>query len=295
MLNEIATVDALTWVSICVKALVYAASLAAAGSVLCIIFLRALPVSEIVVLKRFAVWLALAAGVLSLIRIPLRAGFLMGGTWQGATDPMILSMVVQSPLGTSIAVRLVGFALIFAVLIPARWGRIIACFGALMIAASFVLRGHTVEEPRLLLGALISLHLLGLSFWLGVFVPLYRMAGTSHAEGAGRLAEEFGHKAVFVVASLTIAGGTTLWIMTGDPVAAVYTLYGQLFILKLSLFLGVISLATWNKIRLTPALLRYDPTAGAGLRRSIRWEVGFVMLVLLATAILTTISAPGEF
>ena len=292
MLNEIASADVLTWISICVKALVYATSLTAAGSVLCIIFLRTLPASEVIVLKRFAVWLALAAAVLSLVRIPLRAGFLMGGTWQGATDPMILGIVAQSPLGISVAMRLIGFALIAVLLVPVRTGRVAAGLGALFVAVSFVLRGHALEEPRVLLGALITVHLLGLAFWIGAFVPLYSAAEMDHG---GRLAHEFGRKAVYVVASFTVAGGITLWFFIGNPITAALTPYGQFFLLKLAVFLAIITLAAWNKVQLTPALLRGDIDAPDRLQRSIRWEVAFVLLVLLVTATLTTISAPIGF
>ncbi|UWR25539.1 CopD family protein [Sulfitobacter sp. S223] len=292
MLSAIASVDVLTWISICIKALVYATSLTAAGTVLCSIFLHALPASEVAALKRFTVWLALAAAVLSLIRIPLRASFLTGGTWQGATDPMILGMVAQSPLGISVAVRMIGLALILTVLVPARRGRIAAGLGALLVAVSFALRGHALEEPRLLLGVLITLHLLGLAFWIGAFMPLYRVTGMDAKDDAGRLAHEFGRKAIYVVGSLTVAGGITLSLLTGNMLAAVSTPYGQFFLLKLGGFLAIITLAAWNKMQLTPALQRGDPAARCKLRRSIRWEATFILLVLLVTATLTTISAP---
>lgn len=292
MLSTIVSVEALTWISICIKALVYATSLTAAGSVLCTLYLRSLPASEVRVLKRFAVWLALAAAVLSLIRMPLRASFLMGGTWQGATDPMILGMVAQSPLGTSVAVRMIGLALIFTMLVPARWGRIAAGFGALFVAVSFVLRGHALEEPRLLLSALITVHLLGLAFWIGAFVPLHHVTGMNHEVDAGQIVHEFGRKAVYVVGSLTVAGGITLSLLTGDTLAAVSTPYGQFFLLKLVVILAIITLAAWNKMQLTPALLRGDLVARRTLRRSIRWEAAFILLVLLVTATLTTVSAP---
>ena len=103
MLDAIAGADALVWIAICVKALVYATSLTAAGSVLSYVSLRPLPAVERGWLVRLAVFCALAAAVLSVARLPLRASFLMGGTWEGAFDPMILTMVAQSPLGTSIA------------------------------------------------------------------------------------------------------------------------------------------------------------------------------------------------
>ena len=61
-------------------------------------------------------WLALtgavAAAVVSALRVPVRASFLMGGTVSGAMEPAILAMVAESPLGTSLWVRLAGCGLI---------------------------------------------------------------------------------------------------------------------------------------------------------------------------------------
>ncbi|MDA0962022.1 MAG: copper-binding protein, partial [Proteobacteria bacterium] len=169
MLSALASADLVTWLSICVKALVYAAALVAIGSVLSLLTLRRLPAPEVQALRRLAFVCAIGAAILSLLRIPLRASFLMGGTWQGATEPMMVTMVWDSPLGTSIAVRLVGLALICAILLPKRLGRPLATVGVILVAASFVLRGHALEEPRLVLATLITLHILGLAFWIGAF------------------------------------------------------------------------------------------------------------------------------
>ena len=295
MLTALASTDAVTWLSICVKALVYAASLVAMGSIISILALRRLPASEVHVLGRLAALCAVAAALLSLARLPLRASFLMGGTWQGATDPMMLSMVSQSPLGSSITLRIVGLVLICAILLPARLGRLgrpLASLGVLIVAASFVLRGHALEEPRLLLAALIALHILGLAFWIGAFAPLYRLSAGHTGNAAGQVAHDFGRMALWVVGALTVAGGVTLWLLTGDILLAVSTPYGQFFALKLGVFLAVIALAAWNKLHVTPALLRQEPGAGAHLRRSIRIEAAFVAVILLTTATLTTVSAP---
>jgi putative copper resistance protein D len=292
MLNAVAQADVLTWTSIGVKALVYATALLAMGSILSMLTLRSLPESEVQALRRLAVLCAIAAALLSLARLPLRASFLMGGTWQGATDPMMLSMVSESPLGTSIAVRLVGLGLICAILLPARLGRPIAALGAVMVAASFVLRGHALEEPRLLLAGLITLHILGLAFWIGAFVPLHRLSGKKTGSIAGQVSHEFGRLAVWVVGALSLAGAVTLWMLTGNLVRSLSTPYGQFFAIKLGVFLAIIGLAAWNKLSLTHALLRQEPGSGARLRRSIQLESALVGLVLVTTAILTTISAP---
>jgi len=292
MLSALASADLVTWLSICVKALVYATALIAMGSILSILMLRRLPAPEVQALRRLSVFCAIGAALLSLMRLPLRASFLMGGTWQGATDPMMLTMVSESPLGSSIVLRLVGLALICAILLPARQGRPLAVFGVLVVAASFVFRGHALEEPRFLLAALISLHILGLAFWIGAFTPLYRLSGADTASVAGQVSHDFGRIAVWVVGALTLAGGVTLWLLTGNVLDAFFTSYGQFFAIKLGVFLGIIGFAAWNKLRLTPALLRQEPGASAHLRWSIRMESVLVALILVTTAILTTISAP---
>lgn len=81
MIGAVASADLLTWISIFVKALVYATTLLAMGSVLALLALRSLPVREVQTLKWLSVVCAVIAVVTSLVRLPLRASFLMGGTW----------------------------------------------------------------------------------------------------------------------------------------------------------------------------------------------------------------------
>jgi len=292
MLNALASADVVTWLSIVVKSLVYATAFLAMGSVLNLLTLRSLPASEVRKLRQMSVVWAIGAALFSVLRVPLRASFLMGGTWQGATEPMMLTMVSDSPLGSSITLRLIGLALICAILLPACFGRPLAALGVVVVAASFVFRGHALEEPRLLLATLITLHVLGLAFWIGAFAPLYRLSGANTASVAGQVSHDFGRIAVWVVGALTLAGGVTLWLLTGNVLNALFTPYGQFFAIKLGVFLAIIAFAAWNKLRLTPALLRQEPGAGSRLRGSIRMETALVALILLTTAILTTVSAP---
>lgn len=276
------------------KALVYATTLMAAGSVLTLLTLSSLPMREVQLLKWLAVGCAMMAAVLSLARLPLRASFLMGGTSQGGTDPMMLAMVWDSPLGTSISLRLIGLGLVLLILVTGRAGRGLAALGVCIVALSFVLRGHALEEPRLILGALITLHILGVAFWIGAFVPLYRIAGGTNARSAGTIAHEFGSNALWVVGLLTGVGAITLWMLTGNIFEAIYTPYGQFFALKLTMFAAVMGFAAWNKLRLTPALLRQDRSASTKLRQSVRLEAALIGAILITTAALTTVSAPEK-
>lgn len=292
MLAALTSADAVTWLSISVKALAYAATLSAIGSVLVLLALRELSEGGRAALRWTAALSALAAAIFTALRLPVRASFLMGGTLDGATDPMILGMVADSPLGTSAALRLVGLALILAVLWRARTGLVLALIGACMASASFALRGHALSEPQMILGALITLHILCLAFWVGAFAPLARAARRDPPAQAGALAHEFGRRALWAVGLVVLAGVITLGLLGAATPSALSSPYGQMFAVKLVLFVGVIALAAVNKLTLTPALLAATPGAGARLRRSIGVEAGLVAGILVTTVALTTLSAP---
>lgn len=292
MLAALTSADTVTWLSICVKALAYAATLSAIGSVLVLVALRELSEGGRAALCWTAVLSALAAALFTALRLPVRASFLMGGTLDGATDPMILGMVADSPLGTSAALRLVGLALILAVLWRTRTGLILALMGACIASASFALRGHALSEPQMILGTLITLHILCLAFWVGAFAPLSRAARRDTPERAGALAHEFGRRALWAVGLVVLAGAITLGLLGAATLSALSSPYGQMFAVKLILFFGVLALAAVNKLTLTPALLAAAPGADARLRRSISVEAGLVAGILITTAALTTLSAP---
>ncbi|MEL6268095.1 MAG: CopD family protein, partial [Pseudomonadota bacterium] len=292
MISALASADLVTWMSICVKALSYVTTLLAAGSVLVGLGIRAFGPDD----RRWLGWLAfaaaIAAAVVSVAQVPVRASFLMGGTLDGALDPMMLSVVAESPLGTSVAVRLAGLALIPAVLLPGRWGPRVAVAGCVVVCASFALRGHALGQPRLLLGVLVTAHLLALAFWIGAFAPLLRAASRAPADTAGRAGQEFGQKAVWAVGMLVAAGAATLLLLGVNDLAAFSTPYGQAVAVKLLLVVGVLALGATNKLLLTPALLQARPSASNNLRRSIQAEAVLIAAILVATAAFTTVSAP---
>jgi len=295
MLAALTSADALTWMSILVKAAAYAATLLAAGSVLVLCALGTLDNGARAAVRKTAIRAAGAAAVFSVSRIPLRAGFLMGGTLDGAIDPALLRMVAESPLGHSVALRLAGLALIIVGVSRSRPFRArfwLALAGAVLAAASFALRGHALGEPRAILGGLITLHILGLAFWIGALPALARAARTEPPAAAGALAREFGATAIWVVAALVGAGGAALALFGAATPVALETAYGQMFLVKLTVFAAVLALAAINKLRLTPALAADMPGAGARLRRSIGIEACLIAVILIVTATLTTLTAP---
>lgn len=292
MMAALASADANTWLSILVKTLAYAATLVAAGSVLVVVSLRGLSADGRAVLRRMAAVTALAAAALSVLRVPVRASFLMGGSLEGAIDPIMLGIVADSPLGASVLVRLFGLALILAIVVPMRGARLVALVGALLACASFALRGHALGDPRLALGALVTIHIAGLAFWIGAFAPLARATRREGPEAAGALSYEFGRKALWIVAALVAAGVLMLVLLGVATPNALATPYGQAFVVKLALFAGVLGLAALNKLRLTPDLQSAAPSAASRLRQSIWIESILIFAILATTAALTTVTSP---
>ena len=291
MLATVLDLDAVTGVEILLKTAASAGSLAAAGSALALLSLTRFDGAAARSVRRTAVAAVAIATAASVLRIPVRASFLMGGSMAGAFDPAIVGMVVESPLGTSLWVRLGGLALVCLVVVDRPAARAAAGLGAVLVCASFAFRGHSLEEPRLVLGGLVAIHLLGLAFWVGVFAPLHRLAGRD-TFAAGALAAEFSGWAVRIVPALAAAGVALFVILTGNPFAAVATPYGQLLAVKLVLFALLLGLAALNRYRLTPALQMRSLRAGANLRRSIRLEALVVLAILATTATLTTVASP---
>lgn len=284
--------DGFSILSAAVKSLVYVSCLAAAGSAAVLVGLRRLDGEASRAVRGLALAGAAAAGAASLLRVPLQAGFLAGGTWAGAADPVLIGVVLGGPLGDSLAVRFAGLALVALLVVDRTAARAAACLGAVAVCASFAFRGHALGEPRFVLGSLLTVHLLAVAFWIGALAPLLRSIRTADPRQTGALAHEFGQKALAVVAGLAAAGAALLVLLAGDPLGALATPYGRLFALKLAVFAALLGIAARNKLRLTPALRAGDPAAGIRLRRAIRAEIAAVAAILVTTAVLTQESLP---
>lgn len=281
--------DGALWLSVAVKAAAYAASLLAAGLALYLAFER-LDGAPARAARRLAVGAAVLAAALTGARLAMRASFLGGGGADAAMDPMLLGIVIDSPLGDSAILRWIGLGLIATLAVGEATG-VLAALGAVAVALSFAAVGHALAEPRALLGALVTLHLLAVAWWIGALAPLARLARDDPA-AAGAAAERFGRQAGWVVALLALAGAALFVLLTGAPLAALATPYGQLMALKLIAVAALLGLAALNKLRLSPALAAGRRGAATALRRSIAAEALVVLAILTLTAAMTTVASP---
>lgn len=274
------------------KAAVYGLSLTAAGGVIFLLVFRGQVEPDA---RRAVAWstvgLALTAAAASGAQIVAQAGFL--GETGDVPWPMV-HMVASSPIGSSAAVRLAGLALIPAILLGGhRGGLAFGVLGALLTCTSFTVVGHTADVPlRLLVAAVLAIHLLAVAYWIGALWPLLRVMRGREIDRAAIVLKRFGQIAVGVVAVLLAAGAALAWSLLESPASLWRTGYGRMLALKLVLVVGLLTLAALNKLRLVPAFAAGQPAAASSLRRSILAEILLASAIVTVTAALTTLVSP---
>jgi putative copper resistance protein D len=276
---------------IAAKAVTYAATFGAAGAVF---FLTAcgplLDRADLLRIRRLVLCLAPLAVFGGAAQILASAASMSGGS-AGMLDGSLIGMVWQTGAGRTNGMRAAGL-LLAAVTTWSQRASWWSCLGAAAAATSFAWTGHArALNPDVLPILLLSLHLLGIAFWLGALLPLSWVARGDLPRIAAAAAR-FGAAAVVVVGTLVVAGAALLWLLLGHSMALWTSTYGRWLIAKLALVACILCLAAFNKWRLTPRLLAGDGRAAARLRRTIQFELLLGGAILAVTATFTTITGP---
>ncbi|CUJ38079.1 copper resistance D family protein [Cognatishimia activa] len=230
--------------------------------------------------------LALVGSVLSFM---LRGAALTGGI-DGMTDPEMLGLLWQTPVGDVLIYRAVGTTLMIAAVFIPFVGQWIALAGGMIALWSFCQIGHVPDLEFTGARLLLLLHLLGGAFWIGILVPLRALSQRpEYLSSAAMLGHRFGRLASVIVPALILAGLLMAWMLLGDVRALVATGYGQTLLIKLAFVGVVLSLAAANKLRFVPAMLSGDTKAAHHLVRSIEIEALILLVIFAATATLTSV------
>lgn len=293
MSDWLAAIDGAMLAGVTVRAAGYACALIAAGTVAFLGLAGRHGVSTRP-MRRLAVGTAVVGVVLVALAIASRAAFLGGDTLAAAADPALLALVLESPFGTGSAVRVAGLLVITALIAERRVGDATAWLGSAAIVASFALSGHVLGEPRWALSGLIVVHTGAVAYWLAALPGLWMMTRTAAIDQAAEVVKDFGRRAQWVVLALVIAGTGMLLLLAGSAGALVSSGWGLAIGAKLLAVAGLISLAAYNKLRLTPALRNRDAAALRSLRRTVIAEFALATIILVLTAILTTMSPPAQ-
>jgi putative copper resistance protein D len=217
------------------------------------------------------------------------SGANLTGDLSGMTDPMTLSLLWTTPVGTALALRLIGLNLLLVGLFLGRIGAWVSVLGGIIALFSFTQIGHISSSESALMEVALILHLLAVALWIGVLTPLYRLASSStRYASAADVGHQFGLVASVTVPVLIVVGGYMGYQLVGSFTALIETGYGQALIIKILLFSGLLGLAAANKLWFVPALRLGNPVAASHLSKSIYVEWLFILAVLGVTAVLTT-------
>ncbi len=272
----------------------YALALGAAGLALFDLALgRRLARAERALLRRTGAWLSVGGAATALAWLTAQVALASGGS---PLDGETWSFVAGMPPGLSVWAAVAGFGLAgvgLALTGPAATAA--QALGAVLIAGSFTLVGHTTQNaPRALLAGLLIVHLLGAAFWVGGLWPLARAARLAPPAEATAIVEAWARVATWLVAALAAAGLALAWWIVGSLGTLFGTRYGVALLAKLALVTLLLGFAAWHRLRLTPALAVGAPGAGPRLSRSIYAEAAVMALVLWAASELTATSPMGE-
>lgn len=235
----------------------------------------------------------------------------MAGSMTEALKPASLSfMVTGTALGLAMVVRAaVALMALFALVILGQgrslW-RVTAVTG-LAVAASFAWTGHGAATPGP--GGLIHLgadviHAIAAAVWLGALAALLalllRRTGPDDP-AIHRALHGFAGLGTLAVALLTVSGLANSWFLVGPTrvLALGTSLYGQLLIAKLALFVLMLVLASANRFHLTPtlgAVVTGDGDPRPALRRlkhSVLAETTVGVMLLGLVAVMGTLAPPA--
>lgn len=267
---------------IAVKFALYLGALTSAGTVFVALLF------QIARVRRLTVIFALLALIATVVGFSF-AGAALTGDVSGMTDPEMLGLLWSTPVGTALAYRLVGLALLIFGCMLGRPGLWLSVIGGGLALWSFAIVGHIPDKGIFWLSALLLLHLIAIAMWIGILTPLKRLTDVPAAEEAADLGDRFGRMATAFVPLLVLAGLVMSYVLVGSAAALVGTGYGQALIGKVSIVAVLLALATLNKLRFVPKLMNGDAQAAKQLSRSISLEWIAVILILFTTAVLTSV------
>ena len=217
------------------------------------------------------------------------------GDIAGTFDSEMLVILWRAPVGTALLLRVTGFAVIIVGLCWRKMGKSLMFIGCLVVIGSFTQASHVADIGSILSPILLLVHLIGISIWVGILLPLYKLSSNpAQITVAAEIAYSFGRFAVFFVPILLIAGGWLAYQLVGSLANLLTASYGQTLIVKVVIVGGLLMLAAANKLRFAPALRAGDSTALQRLKRIVLAEIVLVAFILAATAALTSAIALPE-
>ncbi len=242
-------------------------------------------------LRTFSLSLSVVALIAAILSFLLR-GAALTGEMAGMVDLEMLGLLWTTSVGDAFTYRLAGIILISIGLYLPVIGAWVSLVGGIVALWSFTQIGHIPDLGQTGIRLLLLLHLLGVSFWVGILAPLHWLArDPEYLEIAANLGDHFGVMASGIVAVLVLAGGLMAWLILGSLSLIFTSAYGLALVGKVTLVALLLGLAAANKLRFIPGMQAGNQKAADHLVHSIELEITVITAVLVATATLTSVLA----
>lgn len=262
-------------------------------------------------------WLAgsaIAGGVVAAAWLAVVAAAMAGTPPWPVDREAVAGLLAGTAIGTAWQVRMAALAV--AAIAAVLGGRLrhrlaIVTVAAAVALATLAWTGHgAMDEGAIgwLHLAADILHLVASAAWVGALLGLVLLVtrradrvDAAHVGLTQRALHGFGVVGTIIVATIVVTGAVNTLTLVGvaNLPALATTLYGQLLLAKLTLFVAMLGLAALNRFRLTPSLAR-SMAAGdhrdavAKLRSSLIVESACVIAVLALVAWLGTMAPPAS-
>lgn len=162
--------------------------------------------------------------------------------------------------------------------------------GIVIITASFTFTPHTIETPFWVRLSLM-LHIIGAMWWIGSLYLLRRACDALRAKQLQLLMIDYGKLAMLIAALLIASGAFVTFVLIGDFSNFLSTGHGNLLILKISTVAVILFITAAHKLHFVPNLK--DKKSTQALKHSLTKEMWVGFLLLVITAIMSTVSVPG--
>jgi putative copper resistance protein D len=212
----------------------------------------------------------------------------MSGDLIGIIDINMVNLSIDTLALKASLLLFIGFILIY--FLPINFKKIFFIGNTLaifIILFSFIVIGHSTKDG-ILTQSLVTIHLIGLSYWIGSLLPLKKMCNIADFKELKTITHSFGNYAVFYILALLIAGSIFSFILIGDISNLFNTIYGNVLMIKILFAVLLISLGALNKLFLVPRLDINNATTIIKLKRSINVEMIIVLIIFFLTSLLTT-------
>lgn len=251
--------------------------------------------AETLALRELTMTAALVALTASVAALGVEIASISGRGLAGVTDGSAVAIVAHNGYLGSVALRIVGLALVaFAAYYrdDALSARLFGAAGIALCCFWCVQTGHEATHGLAVEFAVV-LHVLAASIWLGGLVALgitlKARQRASDLAGGALVVKRFSIVMTSTVAVLIAAGIALTCLLIGSVGNLVTTSYGLVLCAKITLALTVVAVAAYNQRRLVPSVMAAHARGWKMLTRTVLLEQSALLVIVSLTAVLVNL------